>query len=174
MRQKSGFIYFIRLKDSKNIKIGFARWLFPRLHNIEREQGQEVELLGTIGDVTIKDEIAYHRKFAALEVDDGKLRRPWQSSEIFRPEPSLIELIQSDRVSKVYCDRVNYKLRHTGGRIGKLPDHEVIKIREAIAAGDSFEAVGSKYNLSWRHLSGIINGRKYRKAGGPIFPGFSY
>lgn len=173
MKPQVGFVYFIKLKESGNIKIGFARWLSQRLQSVEREQGQQVELLGTVRG-TIKTEMAYHRYFSDLEVGDRKLRRAWQSSELFRPESPLIDLIESDKVDKQYCERVNYKLRHTGGRIGKLPDHEVIKIREEFAAGASFETIGEKYNLSWRHLKDIINGRKYRKAGGPTFPGFVY
>ena len=75
-------IYFIRAKDSGNIKIGYSENPKKRKAGLQTAHYEELEFVG-IMDGTLKDEAKLHEKFSR-----SNIRGEW-----FHPSPEILEFI---------------------------------------------------------------------------------
>lgn len=81
-------VYIVQAKKSGNIKIGWTRNLWKRLHQIQASSGDEIHLrYHFVGEDMRPIEIRLHKEFAA-----NRLHGEW-----FAPAPDLLALIDTFR-----------------------------------------------------------------------------
>lgn len=154
-------IYFIELVDKGHIKIGYTNNIINRMSDLRKKHGRLV-FLGHIEGGT-SDESWILRRFFRYSVKQ-KFYANGRCPEIFHPHPDLMNFIQSSEVDKSLCDAVVQELKRRAGpvRRGRLPNYEVLQIRQKRESGLSVEEIARAHNVSETAVGKALSNRHYR------------